>query len=193
MSLHSRKTLEAFKEWLTARGAEVMAPTNEFELVRFKSGKDTLVIYTNGRKSKITGNNPIALKVLHSFEHNLPWRAPKISVRDKASRGIHDTIIERDGDECIFCAMPFTQDNPATIEHMLAVIHGQGTGLVNHIANKARAHRQCNEMAGHLSVAEKVMYAVNTRLALAAQRAEQEAAELAAQEARPAPLLRAVG
>jgi hypothetical protein len=182
-----RKRAETFKQWLTARGAEVLAETNDYELVRFRAGGRTLVIYTNGRKSKMSFNCHAAGEALAAFDRGMDWRAGPVSVRDKANYATKQLLRERDGDVCFFCAQPFTEEDPATIEHLLSVIHGQGKALVNHIANKVLAHRQCNEDAGHLSVAEKCRIATDARLEMAAQRALAAVAG-EDQEARPGEL-----
>ena len=39
--------VEKFKSWLEKRGAIVVPPTNEWEVVRFKTINGTSVVYTN--------------------------------------------------------------------------------------------------------------------------------------------------
>jgi 5-methylcytosine-specific restriction endonuclease McrA len=63
---------------------------------------------------------------------------------------IHRTLIERDGEGCFYCF----EEVPGlmTQEHLVARAHGGP----NHISNKFRACRPCNEAAGHLSAPEKI-------------------------------------
>jgi 5-methylcytosine-specific restriction endonuclease McrA len=50
-----------------------------------------------------------------------------------------------------FCDHPFTEDRPATLEHLLSIAHGGN----NHLSNLALAHGECNLRAANLSVVEK--------------------------------------
>lgn len=63
-----------------------------------------------------------------------------------------DRLIDRDGNECFFCGNQFTDEDPATLEHLVARRHGGP----DHMSNYALAHEACNRKADTLSVVEKV-------------------------------------
>lgn len=142
------KKLDKFKTWLSGAGAEVLKPTNEWELVRFKSGGATSIIYKNksGRVA-FTGEAETAWR---SFESGASWRGGKATERKSKRPPEVATLLERDGPLCFFCQSPMGDD--MTVEHLVACTHGGP----NHISNKFLAHRDCNARAGHLSAPEKV-------------------------------------
>lgn len=147
------KQLEQFKGWLSSHGAEVLEPTNEYEVVRFKTGKGTSVIY---RKKVLSGNcSFIGDAEVAWREFKLPqssWRAVPRTKRSKTTDSVeYTTIRKRDGDNCFFCNH-FVAHNVGTIEHLVALTHGGP----QHISNKYLAHKDCNARAGHLSAVEKI-------------------------------------
>lgn len=151
MNLRTRKQLEkkipAIADWLTARGAEVLAPTSEFEVLRFRSGGNTVVIY-----AKASGDLTIeraARDMLNAFASNGPWTAGIAVKRVKRSSDIQ-RMLDRDGGCCFLCGHQLGED--ITVEHLVPVAFGGP----NHISNKALAHKACNAQMGHLSVMEKI-------------------------------------
>lgn len=48
--------------------------------------------------------------------------------------------MQRDGNSCHVCTAPFTEDNPATLDHLLELANGGR----NHLSNLALAHAKCN-------------------------------------------------
>lgn len=149
-SAHRLRTkLTAFKDWLSGCGAEVLEPTNEWEVVRFKSPECTSVIYTN----KVGGLRFVgqAEEALKAFSESCPWRAAEATRRRKKLTPEMRTIRERDGDLCFFCQEHVSQDNES-IEHLVALTHGGP----QHISNKFLAHKKCNGDARHLSAPEKI-------------------------------------
>jgi hypothetical protein len=56
--LTQASSLQAFRKWLTANGATVMAPTSRFEVVRFRGQAGVSIIYRNenARPHKMTGD-----------------------------------------------------------------------------------------------------------------------------------------
>lgn len=141
--------LPAFREFLTARGAQLLVPTNEWEVVRFKAGGLVSVIYKNAR-GLITAAGP-ARAALDAFTYQGKWDAGVKGVRKNRNRSVEvSTLLERDGETCFLCRLPLGSD--ITVEHLVPVAQGGP----NHIANKALAHQACNLRMGHLSVMEKI-------------------------------------
>lgn len=155
----SRKSrISDFKEWLVARGAEVLIPTSEWELVRFRANGITSIWYRDSKEVYThTGEMGAALA---AFTANEPWRGAEATKRvAKPSTEIR-TLIKRDGDACFLCGLPLGQD--ITTEHLVAITHGGP----NHIANKVLAHEVCNHEMNHRSVMEKIRMREAKRSAL---------------------------
>lgn len=141
------KSIE-FRSWLSGCGAEVLEPTNEWELIRFKSEGATSVIYRNSVGGvTYTGKAEEAYK---AFKEGKPWRAKAPTRRKKMSPKIR-TVRQRDGDLCFYCQKFVSEDNESA-EHLVSVTHGGPM----HISNIFLAHKGCNARAGHLSAPEKI-------------------------------------
>ena len=141
------KRLPAFKAWLEQCGAEMLAPTNEYEVLRFKHNGQTGVIYKNkqGRLTTVGG----ADKVWAAFVSGASWSGTDKQKRVKISLHIK-TIIERDGDLCFFCGFKFGDD--ATVDHLVPLAHGGP----NHISNFVLMHSECNAHCGCMTAMEKI-------------------------------------
>ena len=137
-----------FGDWLSGVGAQVLEPTNEWEVMRFKAGDVTSVIYRN----KVGGvtHSGVSKEAWEAFCTGKAWRAMPATRRKRMSPVIK-TLRKRDGDLCFFCNKKVGQENES-VEHLIAITHG-GT---NHISNLLLAHRTCNANAGHLSAMEKI-------------------------------------
>lgn len=138
-----------FRDWLAANGAEVLEPTNEWELVRFKSGDGTGVIYFNAA-GKVTFTGPAA-EAWNAFKSAKQWRAVPATKRAKRSSPVMQAIRARDGGHCFYCLLPVTVEDESE-EHLVPVT----AGGPNHISNKFLAHKVCNQRAGHMSAPEKI-------------------------------------
>lgn len=144
------KTIEKFKAFLITRGAELLIPTNEWELLRFKIAGRVSVLYRDKRGNQtFTNDGENALK---AFKSNKPWVVEgKIKpIRNKPSVEVR-TLLERDGDRCFYCLGEMTPEQISK-EHLLSRAHGGS----NHISNLVLCHIACNNEAGHLSVMEKI-------------------------------------
>ena len=144
------KQLEGFEKWLVSNGAEILRPTNEYEVLRFRAGADIGVAYRkkDGRISFATTNMTKAW-VAYKNQKPFPFR-PKTTRRRSKTDHLVDTLLERDGENCVYCDEPLNDD--ITLEHFLSIAHG-GT---NHISNLGLAHDRCNRAVSHLSIAEKL-------------------------------------
>jgi hypothetical protein len=152
-----RDEVDNFKAWLVGRGAELLVTTNEWEVVRFKGGGVTSIIY-----QKLTGQRTFtgqAQAAWEAFKKNDPdfrlavQRPPDAFLqRNKRNPPVIETLIARDGDECFYCGMAFRTPEARTREHLIAQAHGGP----NHISNIFLACVLCNTEAGHLSAPEKI-------------------------------------
>lgn len=145
-----KKHVKVFADWLTARGAQVLQPTNEWEVCRFITNKGTSIIYR--KKCGTLTFVGEAAKAYDAFLHSKEWRAAPATKRKAKSSPAIRTIRERDGDGCFFCH-ELVEVEDESVEHLVPITHGGP----DHIANMVLAHKKpCNEKAGHLSVMEKI-------------------------------------
>jgi len=148
------KRQEAFEAWLAARGAEVLAPTNEWEMLRFRTDRGVSIIYrkANGTLT-MTGEAKPAYDGFRSPNGaNGGWRGAERSARRSKSSPTCRALRQRDGDACFYCHREVAPEDES-VEHLVALTHGGP----DHIANMVLAHaRPCNAEAGHLSVMEKI-------------------------------------
>lgn len=148
-------TIAAFTARLTEAGAELLAPTNPYEVLRFRTSKGVGVIYS-GKRGETWNAEAIAAR--EHLDGKLGSLAP-VTVRgrrkDKATVG---ALMMRDGGDCFFCGGAL--DGDVTVEHLVAVAHGGP----NHVSNLFLAHAACNQAAGHMSAPEKVAIALRRAL-----------------------------
>ena len=140
-----QKHIKNFKEWLARNGAEVLAPTNPYELVRFKANDNIGIIYTGKRGNTCTGE---AIEAVDCFFNAKSWRGGNKGTR-RLSVDVR-TLLERDGNLCFYCLQPLKDD--ITREHLLSVTHGGK----NHVSNLVLCHGKCNIRADSLSLMEKI-------------------------------------
>lgn len=157
-----RKKLPQIKHWLAGAGAEVLEPTNPWEVLRFRSGAVTSIVYQDKKGwLTYTGDSVEALK---SFANGKAWRASEATMRVKVSPLVK-TIRARDGDDCFACAWPVGEQD-ASADHLVPLT----AGGPNHVSNLVLMHRDCNMRCGHMSAPEKVRMHVEARLAKAGLR-----------------------
>ena len=138
----------AFAAALVAAGGEMLAPTNPYEVMRFRTAYGVGVVYKNA-KGKRTWNAE-ALAAKHHIDSAKGSLAPvAVHGRRKDAATVNRLMI-RDGGACFFCRSAL--DDDVTVEHLVAVAHGGP----NHISNLFLAHGACNRRAGHLSAPEKI-------------------------------------
>lgn len=148
---------EKFKTWLEKRGAVVVPPTNEWEVVRFKTVNGVSVVYTNKRGYlTFTGESE---KAYNAYKNNKVWKTvdrKRKSLRERKAR-----LASRDGKKCFACLNPLGFDD-LTIEHLLSFSHG-GTDNMNNLA------LLCDEdqkLLGNKPVAVKIELIIQRRMGL---------------------------
>ena len=143
-----KKKLPKFSEWLLNAGAEIMAPTNVWEVLRFKHGDKTSVIYVNAQGQY--NFNACDKGPLNCFLEGRAWSAGNKTKRKPAQSRDVRALLLRDGDKCFLCGFPLEDD--ATIEHLVPL----SSGGPNHLSNYALAHSRCNELLGSKPLMEKI-------------------------------------
>lgn len=142
-----------FEAFLIERGAQILQPTNEWEVLRFKTARGTSVVYCNARGGVTpTGESTTAWA---AFEKGGPWRGAPAPKKRQTGREktlpLFNALIRRDGHGCFYCGVDTTEDD-RSLEHLVPITHGGP----NHLSNLVIAHRRCNSEAGHLSAMEKI-------------------------------------
>lgn len=153
VSRSSRRKADAvarFKQWLTENGAEVLSPTNPYEIARWRSDKGVSIIYRKESGSLTFVNR--AREAWDAFGMGRAFRFARATPRKRQGNPVLRTLLERDGPGCFYCRAEFTEERLPTVEHLVSRTHGGP----DHISNKFLACRPCNERAGHLSAPEKI-------------------------------------
>lgn len=153
------RDLNKFSTALQEHGAEILAPTNPYELLRFRTSLGVGVIYRSKRGETW---NLQAIAARDHIEARKGSLAPVQIHGRRKERATVAALLERDGDNCFFCHRPLGDD--ITVEHLVAIAHGGP----NHISNLFLAHLRCNQAAGHMSAAEKVAMAIAAAKAVTA-------------------------
>lgn len=150
-------SLAKFVAWLCANGAERLPVTNEWEVLRYRAGRETCVVYRNSR-GRLTWPNSTAM-AWHAYKSGQSWRAIPRGKRPKKKAALFDAVRRRDGDLCFFCYCSVGEADE-TLEHLVPITHGGPS----HLSNLFLAHQECNAKAGHLSAPEKIRIHVDAVL-----------------------------
>ena len=154
------RDMAAFRVWLTVCGAEVLAETNEFEVLRVKTFEGTFVAYKNKKGRQRWPDGLVKLAEAFNAGEFLPLSATRrVASNYSHLRRRYPVLVRRDGQGCFYCGLdvpPPNKDAPegrqATIEHLVP----KSLGGPNHIGNCFLAHADCNRRAGNLSAPEKI-------------------------------------
>lgn len=149
-----------FRDFLRARGSQLLAPTNPYEVLRF-IGSDGSPCVVYRKDSGILKWSVRAVEAYEAFASGSPWRAiekVKRSAGKKKRLQTLRTLADRDGSGCFYCASIAPLEE-MTVEHFVPV----SAGGPNHISNMAIACRACNAEAGHLCVSGKLKLAMSKR------------------------------
>jgi hypothetical protein len=148
-----RKCLPKFEKWLVTRGAEILAPTNPFEMLRFVSAHGTSIVYRNLKGQVTFTGEAKAAHQAYAQPNNKdtkPWHAGNAKPRAKTSPHIR-TIRKRDGDRCFFCGL-VVMDEDASTDHLVE----RTAGGPDHISNLVLMHKHCNSICAGMSAPEKI-------------------------------------
>lgn len=149
--------LPSLQAWLAQNGAEVLRPTNAWEILRFRSGGETAVIYRKkGGSLTFTGCSEEAVT---AFFEGRAWRGNPATNRKSTSPAIR-TVRDRDGDDCFACGWPVSFDDES-IDHLVELT----AGGPNHISNYVLMHVVCNQQCAGMSASQKIRMHVEMRLA----------------------------
>lgn len=153
------ESVDEFKEWLVSRGFIFQNPTSKYEVFRAiipkgmrsifgKNQSQVLVLYRK-QSGRLTLTDPIRWYFGEFQKEGSDSSLKKVARQNsKRKRSLMNRLLDRDGYGCWYCG----QLGEDTLEHLLSVKDGG----VNTMANCVRAHKDCNNLAGSRSIAEKV-------------------------------------
>lgn len=156
-----------FVKHLKARGAEICAPTNVWEVVRYKTEGETHIIYMkkSGALTYTGKSQDHYINFLSNCNQLKKFRASKASKSKTSMKTVRDKLRERDGICCWYCGI-FIEDE-GTVEHLIP----RSVGGSNAPSNLVLAHQTCNQRAGNASLASKI----ELRAAMRAERVDRPA------------------
>lgn len=146
-----RARLPALQAFIAGRGGEILAPTNEWEVLRFRAQGRVHTVSRQASGHILYGGD--SAHAVRCWLAHLPWRGSD-SHRGQPGKRLRSlnvrTLLARDGELCFLCGLPLGDD--ITEEHLVPVTHGGP----DHLANKVLAHAACNKKMGHLPVMDKL-------------------------------------
>ena len=152
MSLHPalgrERRIADFEDWLRAAGADILATTNEHEVLRWRCSLGAGVIY-RGRRG-LSANGPMATEAVECFVRQRRWAGKAAPTKRRNQASPREQLKKRDGERCFYCER--TDCLPLTVEHLIPV----SAGGPDTLGNKVLAGRACNEALGHMTLVEKL-------------------------------------
>lgn len=153
MKLYDLKKEKKFITWLNKMGAEVLDPTNQFEVIRFKTQNGVSVIYTGKKGITFTGESKEAW---HAFDAGRSWKA--VDRKRKNLRAKKSRLAARDGKKCFAHGTKRNFDD-LTVEHLLNFSHGGN----DNESNLVLMCKSANEELGNLPLAKKLEKIIKMR------------------------------
>lgn len=141
--------IDAFSEWVEAQGFNRAAPTNEWEMVRYQSDSGWNIVYRT-KKGRITWTGDARKHYLSFLNGGMQPKAKTLTSSQR--KAIRKKLTKRDGCACWYCTEFFTDDDFATIEHLVPQSEGGG----HQLANLVLAHKSCNQKADNAPLAHKI-------------------------------------
>jgi hypothetical protein len=135
--------------WLARQGAEVLLPTNPYEIARFIAHGGTHIIYVNG-KGRISANG-FALDAMTAYENGKSLDMGFAKSARTANTKRKAVLLKRDGRECFYCGKEM-EDGDITVEHLIPLDKGGN----NRLENMALAHEACNQKVGNMPLTRKI-------------------------------------
>lgn len=142
----SDEQIQSFKEWLHNNGAQVLDPTNDYELVRFRNANGIGVIYEGKRGLSFTGESAEGWR---RFKRGENWKIVTRKRRNLSHK--KDELALRDGLRC-FAHGDTKHINELTIEHLLSFSQG-GNDNNN---NLVLVCKPANDKLSNLPLSQKI-------------------------------------
>lgn len=144
------KDFVGIEDWIRHCGGEVLKPTNEWEIVRFRANGQVHVAYKN-KHGRVSNDKYISEAVKHFMAgRRVPMSAVKTKRQTTYSKH-KSALLHRDGRKCFYCGYHMT-DEELTVEHIIAL----DKGGPNTLENMCLCHEECNAMADNLPIIKKI-------------------------------------
>lgn len=141
--------IEGFKAWLQQQGAEVLAPTNQYEVLRVRARGGVHILYKD--KHGIISWNGFLQDARARFLAGARMDMGLPGIQRTPMARFRAALLERDGRGCFFCLQEMPNDD-MTVEHLVSA-HKGGP---NHMDNLVLAHEACNKKADNLPLIKKL-------------------------------------
>lgn len=148
-----KQTQSAFEMWLRDQAADILGPTNEWEVMRFTGPEGVCIVHRN-KSNNLSWNAQARRAWLAYSSNDRGWRATDRGSRNPIARRrvqIVGGLLARDGHACVKCGLPTTPDD-RTIEHMIPIALG-GT---SDMSNLTLAHIACNRALDNNDLRAKI-------------------------------------
>ena len=140
-----------FKKFLMNCGAQILHETTEYEVIRLRWDKGVEILYRKQSGELTWTNEMVKAYMAYRSGGRVKWKATrKKKVNRKRGGVLLQTLFNRDGSSCWFCAKPLEIEE-ATVEHLLNISNGGN----NHINNLAVACSPCNQKARNMGITHK--------------------------------------
>lgn len=142
--------IELFTDFIERSGCEILVPTSEWEVLRFRASGVTGIVYR--KQNGVLTYSGAAKDAYDAFVGGKTYEAGEKNRAALKKRSVlKRTLLSRDGNACFYCGK-MMQGGAETLEHLLSLKFGGK----HHVANLVLADKACNQRAGSLSLIEKI-------------------------------------
>lgn len=142
--------INKFKKYVSERGAIILDPTSEWEVLRFRTQNGVSVVYKN-KNGRLTYTGE-SIDAWAAFTSNkFSWRA--VDVKRKNLKDKKIKLANRDGKRCFYHGEKMDFDQ-LTIEHLLNKSHGGN----DHESNLCLSCADCNTIVGNWPLTKKMLW-----------------------------------
>ncbi|MGI3128597.1 HNH endonuclease [Nitratireductor sp. PBL-C9] len=159
--------LRAFAEWIEAQGGSVFAPTNEWEVIRYRLSEWGIAVVHRNKKGNLTIPGKVRADYCRFLDQTGAGGEQAIQkMRRQNGAALRNSIIDRLEREtgyacCCYCGQFVTRES-STLEHFVPI----SKGGPNHEFNLGIACEPCNLAVGSKPVVEKLVIRDQIRAAV---------------------------
>ena len=153
----SNLNVDAFARYLIENDCEILDPTSQYELIRYKTKTDGVCILYCNAQGNVRRISKTVRRHIESFDKGKvlqKTRRPKTITKAE----IEIRLRKRDGENCAVCGKALDLA-PYNIEHFLSI----GSGGNNNLDNLALTHTNCNMKLGDLPITKKIEKIIRIR------------------------------
>jgi hypothetical protein len=181
--------IKAFLRWVDSRGGIVLEPIHDAELARFCAASRLHSIVAAGAMTNPEGShawfvNNTTLALWNAWRGVNPLDRKPMDLTPvyhdvgpfAARKALRKAAAKKIGDRCFYCGCEFTEENQATLEHLLALNTWGSFAFENCTA----ACADCNSAAGSAHLIDKFELRDELHVARAGGASEEELARIRA-------------